>query len=360
MFSTMSRYLFSHYMGTAIKFALGMLALAFLADFNEYTRRASGLPDFTLGTAALVSLLRVPNILQVAIPFVVLFAAMAALASLNRKYELVIARAAGLSAWQFLSPLLVASFLIGLLMTTVFNPLSARLLSYSQDLEVTMGATAKGGSANNIPWLRQTVGDETMIIGSRATARNGTVLGGVTVLRISAEGTIVERIEAKKATLVADSWQMEDVRQMPTGGQRKDHATFTLPSTLDPALIEERLTAAELVSFFDLPKKIAVAQSFGVNAAPFLTQYHVLIALPALLVAMTLIAATVSLRFARFGQSLSLILTGILAGFLLYVISVLMKAFGSAGIISPIFAAWLPVLIAVFFGVFFLLHKEDG
>lgn len=360
MFSTISRYLFSHYMGTVLKFALAMLALAFLADFNEYTRRASGLPNFSLGTAALVSLLRVPNILQVAIPFVVLFAAMTALTSLNRKYELVIARAAGLSAWQFLSPLLAASFLIGLLMTGVFNPLSARLLAYSQILEVAMGATARGDDARSIPWLRQVVGDETMIIGSRTTARNGTVLGGVTVLRINADGLVVERIEARLATLQGPAWLMNDVRQLPTGGQPINHETFSLPSTLDPALIQERLTSAELVSFFDLPKKIAVAQSFGINAAPFSTQYHVLIALPALLVAMTLIAATVSLRFARFGQSLSLILTGILAGFLLYVISVLMKAFGSAGIVSPIFAAWLPVLIAVFFGVFFLLHKEDG
>ena len=94
-----------------------MLALAFLADFNEYTRRASGLPDFSLGTAALVSLLRVPNIMQVAIPFVIL-SAMSVLAALNKKYELVVVRAAGVSAWQFLTPLLFASFLIGVLMTT--------------------------------------------------------------------------------------------------------------------------------------------------------------------------------------------------------------------------------------------------
>jgi lipopolysaccharide export system permease protein len=82
--------------------------------------------------------------------------------------------------------------------------------------------------------------------------------------------------------------------------------------------------------------------------------------LPALLVAMALIAATVSMRFARMGQSATIILGGVLAGFLLYVVSVLVKAFGSAGIVPPVVAAWVPVLVAGFFGVTFLLYKEDG
>ena len=40
------------------------------------------------------------------VPFVGLFSAMATLVSLNRRYELVIARSAGISAWQFLLPCL--------------------------------------------------------------------------------------------------------------------------------------------------------------------------------------------------------------------------------------------------------------
>lgn len=358
--STLSRYLFSTYFSTIVKFTIGMLALAFLADFNEYTRRAGNLPDFSLGTAAMVSLLRVPNIMQVAIPFVILFAAMSVLAALNKKYELVVVRAAGVSAWQFLTPLLIASFLIGVLMTTVFNPLSAKLLAYSQNLEVIMGAPAKSSGANNLPWLRQVIDDETMIIGSRTTAKQGTFLGGVTVMHIDANDTVIERIEAKSAELGDGFWLLKDVKRIPTSGQPALLKEYQLPSTLDPEFIQESLTSAELVPFFQLTTKAKAAESFGVNAAPFYTQYHSLVALPVLLVAMTLIAATVSLRFARFGQSLGLILGGILAGFLLYVISVLMKAFGSAGIVSPIFAAWLPVTVALFFGVFSLLHKEDG
>jgi lipopolysaccharide export system permease protein len=79
-----------------------------------------------------------------------------------------------------------------------------------------------------------------------------------------------------------------------------------------------------------------------------------------LVTVMTLIAATVSLKFVRFGQSAVMVLGGIMAGFLLYVVSVLVKAFGSSGLVPPYAAAWFPVAAAFLFGVSFLLHREDG
>ncbi|MGB3540207.1 MAG: LptF/LptG family permease, partial [Mesorhizobium sp.] len=103
-----------------------------------------------------------------------------------------------------------------------------------------------------------------------------------------------------------------------------------------------------------------IARSFGLRANAFAMQFDSLVALPFLLIAMTLIAATVSMRFARMGQSATMILGGVFAGFLLYVVSVLVKAFGVAGFVPTVVAAWFPVVVAMFFGVTFLLYKEDG
>ena len=113
-----------------------------------------------------------------------------------------------------------------------------------------------------------------------------------------------------------------------------------------------------VLSSFPERSRLRVPSAFAANA--FAMQFHSLVALPLLLVAMTLIAATVSMRFARMGQSATMILGGIFAGFLLYVVSVLVKAFGKAGFVPPVVAAWFPVVVAMFFGVTFLLYKEDG
>ena len=91
------------------------------------------------------------------------------------------------------------------------------------------------------------------------------------------------------------------------------------------------MTQPESIDFFDLSNRIAIAKSFGFSTKALETQFHSLLSLPLLLVAMTLIAATVSLKFSRFNQSRSVILGGILSGFVLYVVTVLVKAFGSSG-----------------------------
>jgi lipopolysaccharide export system permease protein len=75
---------------------------------------------------------------------------------------------------------------------------------------------------------------------------------------------------------------------------------------------------------------------------------------------MRLIAASVWMRFARMGLWAIMIIGGIVAGFLLYVVTVLVKAFGIAGFVPTVVAAWFPVVVAMFFGVTFLLYKEDG
>jgi lipopolysaccharide export system permease protein len=98
----------------------------------------------------------------------------------------------------------------------------------------------------------------------------------------------------------------------------------------------------------------------GANPNPYFVQFYSLLSLPLFLVAMVLIAASVTLRFVRFGQLGRLILGGILAGFLLYTATRVVTSLGSNGIMPPIVAAWSPAIVAILFGTTILLHQEDG
>ena len=132
---TLFGYFFRRYVATFVQFFLGVSVISYLVDFTEFSRFKSTLPGYTIGGGLLVSALRIPLIAQTAIPFIILFSAIATLMALNRRYELVVARSAGVSAWQFLAPLCLASMLIGALVVTVFNPLGARALAWAQELE---------------------------------------------------------------------------------------------------------------------------------------------------------------------------------------------------------------------------------
>jgi lipopolysaccharide export system permease protein len=75
---------------------------------------------------------------------------------------------------------------------------------------------------------------------------------------------------------------------------------------------------------------------------------------------MILLAASVSLRAFRFGGVPQRILTGVAAGFSLYVLSKVTEDLSKADLLYPLLAAWLPIAAGGLSGLLVLLHEEDG
>src|SRR5690606_37333624 len=109
MIPTLGRYFFRRYVITTFWFLVGIFSLIFIIDFSEMANRVGVLPDYTIASGLLVTALRIPMILVQTVPFVALFAGMASLISLNRRYELVVTRAAGISVCQFLRPFAIGA-----------------------------------------------------------------------------------------------------------------------------------------------------------------------------------------------------------------------------------------------------------
>jgi lipopolysaccharide export system permease protein len=55
-----------------------------------------------------------------------------------------------------------------------------------------------------------------------------------------------------------------------------------------------------------------------------------------------------------------MILTGVIAGFVLYVVNELARDLGLGGLVSPALAAWLPAVVAILISMTVLLRQEDG
>ncbi len=358
---TLGRYFFARYLVMVSYFLLGIMAMIFVTNFTQINDRFSGLATYSTTIGLRIAALQVPMILQQTIPFIGLFASMALLVQLNRKYELVIARSAGLSAWQFLLPICLGALFFGLASVLIINPLAARTYLLAEEMQAPYGSKKAGSSsALSIPWIRQTSDEGDIIIGAKSVLNSGTSLISPVFMVINPDGAIKQRIDANRAELQTKVWMLSGVSISSPGTPPVLKDSMEIATNLTPELVQERLQNPEMIPFFELPQKIAVARALGYQANNFSMQFHSVAALPALLVVMTLIASTVTLKFVRFGQSGTMILGGILSGFMLYVVTVLVKAFGKAGIVSPVLAAWFPVVVAFLFGVSFLLHKEDG
>jgi lipopolysaccharide export system permease protein len=359
---TLSRYFALRFVASVVGSFLGVIALAAMIDYVELMRRGADWPNATAWLLAKISMYRVPQLTERILPFTVLVGAMSCYLTLSRRHELVVARAAGVSAWQFVAPAVVAAFVLGTVATTLYNPVSAMLHERSKRLEADMqGATlsALQRSTGGV-WVRQKSSDCAAIINAISSREQGAQLGGVSVYTFDTNGRFQGRIEAKSAALQEGYWLFEDARVYVAGKAPDLEQTYRLPTNLTLEQVRESFATPETVPFWQLPTYIELADRAGLLAAGYRLQYQQLLARPFLLAAMVLLAASVSLRFFRFGGVQKMILSGISAGFFLFVLSKITEDMSKSELLSPMAAAWIPVAIGSLTGFVALLYQEDG
>ena len=359
---TLSFYFAKRFMLAVIGVFVGVFFLVGIIDYIEMTRRVGDMPNVSSLTAAQISFFRLPLMLERLMPFCVLIGAMTCYLSLSRRLELVIARAAGMSAWQFVSPALISALLFGIFATVIYNPVSAALQERSRKLEAEIFQNTQSAIQQTTGgfWVRQRSNTGEAIINARTSTEQGRQLSGISIFTFDTEGRFRDRIEAKSARLQPGEWKLTDARVYAANTPPADHASFSLPTNLTPEQVSESFSTPETVSFWDLPAHIQIAEHAGLVAAAYRLQYHKLLARPFFLVAMVFLAAAVSLRLFRFGGVQKMVLGGIAAGFLLYVLAKITEDLSKAELMHPVVAAWLPAVIGGLTGFLALLYQEDG
>lgn len=357
---TLGFYFGRRFLSSVLGIFVGCVFLIMLIDFLEMSRRV-GERDIDTVTLLLLIVYRAPFFTEQLLPFAVLFGAIGTFLTLSRRLELVVARAAGISAWQFITPACLCAILLGVFSTTVYNPMSAEFKDRASRIEAEIFNRQTGlfSSTTSGFWLRQQSIDGEAVIEAAAKTDGGRQLSGVNVFLFGFDGKLEERIEARNAVLDAGAWRLNDARVLTPGLGMQHYDTYMVATNLTPNQVQETLQS-ETVSFWDLPEAIEAATRVGFGAERYRLQYQSLLARPVLLLAMVLIAASVSLRVFRFGGIGQTILGGVAAGFLLYVSTKLAEDLGEAGIVHPIVAAWFPAVVGALMGILILLHREDG
>jgi lipopolysaccharide export system permease protein len=313
-----------------------------------------------------MALLRLPFHAEKLMPYGVLIGSMLALTRLTRTHELIVARAAGISVWQFLMPAMAVVVTIGLFMATVFNPLAAALLLRFEHLEgkyLSSSPSLLSISASGL-WLRQVerdmpgVGEH--IIHTMRVSQENMAFSNVIVFTFDEQGRFTERLDAQTANLEEGILQLTDVTRSVPGKPQVSVPRVGLATTLTLTHIQDSFASPESMSFWHLPSFITMLENAGFSALRHRLYWHSLLASPFLLMGTVLVAAVFSLRLPRRGKIGVLIVAGIITGFLLHFMTDIIFAFGSAGTLPVMLAAWSPAIIVIMIGTALLLQLEDG
>jgi lipopolysaccharide export system permease protein len=356
--STLGRYIAWRFFRTLVLVFLSLFFLIFVIDFVELLRRSN--ESVNAARLALISLLRTPSITEKVFPFVVLAAAMISLIGLTRRLELIVARTAGVSVWQFLRPLAVIAFLTGLFSVTLYNPVSTRLKHQADKIETGVAGDGLQASLDEGLWLRQRSVDGQSVLRAEKASDNGLVLARVTAFVYDPDGRFLERIEAARGKLVPGAWELLDARINAPGKAPRVEKRHLLATNLSRDQVSQSFSDPDAVSFWNLRSLAKNTEAAGLDAAPYYLKFQELLARPLLLIAMVFVSACFSLRFFRFGGIATAVSGGVASGFVLYVATKLAADLGGAGFVNAPLAAWSPAVVGTMLGVLVLLHQEDG
>ena len=117
----------------------------------------------------------------------------------------MVARASGVSAWQFLLPVLSLALILGLLQITALNPLASVFLSKFERLNAThiKGQANLLAVSSNGLWLRQADKENQSVIHSTKLIlnQNTIILNDVTIFNYEGASKYRQRLSAKEARL---------------------------------------------------------------------------------------------------------------------------------------------------------------
>ncbi|MCI5046166.1 MAG: LPS export ABC transporter permease LptG [Aquisalinus sp.] len=360
---TIYRYLTLQAVIGIVGLFLILSGLILLIDLIESLREVEKIEDAGFNFALKLTLLRAPKLALTLTPFIFLFGTMWAFYQLNRRSEIAVMRSAGMSVWRIISPVALLSLCLGVIILTLLDPLASRM-SAQADAEKN---SIRGKSTQLLTtvegdiWVRQRTDDLALILHAEKYNLSQRTLSDVTIWKRDLQGVFIERWDADKVVLENKQFVLADAyRSRPGDTKPVLVEAEIIPSAFDLEDLREDIAKPDSLSIWTLRDFTQVIEDAGLPIVAYQLRYHDLISLPVKLMAMVLIAALFSMKPLRSGGTLPLILSGIAAGFVLFISSELSNATAEAQVAPVWLAAWAPAAIAVLLSLTMLLYTEDG
>ncbi len=337
---------------------VGFLAIWFIFDLSD------NLQDFLggkAGTAILVEyyLSQIPQIVLISLPISALLALLYSLTAMSRTNEIISMLGAGLSINRILLPLFGMGFVL-VAISAFFNYESAphaEMIKKQMLKDIKRGQKKEPGLSAHLYRNRE----NHRIWFMRRILPNQNNLSEIQVLQQDDQSRITEEWAARRANWdpITKNWQFQRVKHItldPKGNilVSEYHEEMIIPGwTETPWRIASSVMNPNYLSVPELEEYLDFNRDFSqVRLAPYRTQLEYRWALPWVCLLVIFIAAPMGIVYSRRGI-LGGVATAIGLFFALVFFSNLFIALGKGNRISPVMAAWGPLV--VFFGIGFVL-----
>jgi len=311
---------------------------------------------------------RSPAVLLLLLPYSLLLALLYSMGKLSTNREVIAMVQAGRSVIRITVPLMIA----GLFFTALSFGMNYHWAPIAEGTVDDILTEAKGGQATDADKVlyRDPGKDRLWMIGAFPhNYQLGEPLLDVEVTTTNPDKTLKSRMIAKRAFWSREThqWTFEEpiigefLPDQPTTYEVPDQPVVKSGWPETPwQLIKPGLSASYL-GIPDLNTWLKANSRNGqfADPSPYLTQWHYRWALPFTCLVTVLLATPLAVHFARRGPGGGVFLAVVLSALLLLLSSISL-AFGEAGIVRPIHAAWLPNIAFGLLGLYLFRRRITG
>jgi lipopolysaccharide export system permease protein len=303
--------------------------------------------------------LRVPQLISRFLPYSVLLATLITLVTLNQNSEVVAMKAAGLSAHQVLSPLLLTAAVVSVISFGFNERIVTRANSTIKAWEaVEYGPIPEdSGTRANV---YMTDGENILTAVSLTGKGEQIELNNVTWYTRAPGGIIREQVRAPKATYASPGWQLDGAKRFDVGSAETEELDMlVVGETLTPDQIDLQSVDPDGQSFWELSETIDAFEAVGRRTSEMRAKWWHRISGPLSALLMPLLGSIAAFGLARSGQLFVRAVIGMALGFAYFVVDNAALAMGSFGGYPPFLAAWAPFFLFLLVGETVLIRTEE-
>ncbi len=344
IFKVYQNYISKQFLITFVKTIFIFMTLAFILNIFEEINFFKDL-EVSMGIPIFLTFLNIPSIIFEIFPFIFLITTQFFFIKLIEQNENISFKNFGLSNLKIIRLLAILSFLIGVIIVTIFYNLSSNLKhsylniknSYAKDNKYLAVITENG------IWIKDAKDGVTSIINAESLKNN--FLNNVDIVQFDKDFNFIMNVSAKKINIENKVWKSENALINNEQESNKSVSNYQLNTNIDFQDINSLFSNLTSLSIFELNELKNKYKDINYSSIDVDSAIQKIISFPFYLMLMTILSSTIMMNIKQNRTKIFHLIFGILISVIIYYLSFFFEELGKNEQVPVIVSIWIPLLM---------------
>ena len=337
-------YISKQFLLTFVKTVFIFFALGFILNIFEEINFFKDL-DVPIGLPIFLTFLNIPSILFEIFPFIFLISTQFFFIKLIEQNENISFKNFGLSNLKIIKLLAILSFLVGVVIVTVFYNLSSNLKhsylniknSYAKDNKYLAVITENG------IWIKDAKDGLTSII--NAENLKGNILNKVDIVQFDRDFNFIQNIYADKVNIENKIWKSKSILLNNEQESNQRVNDFQLSTNINFQDINSLFSNLTSLSIFELNELRNKYDDINYSSIEIDSAIQKIFSFPFYLMLMTILSSTIMMNIKQNKTKIFHLIFGVLISVIIYYLSFFFEELGKNEQVPVIVSIWIPLLM---------------